>query len=232
MKIIKSLIKSIKSLTRFEKWLWAVSSAIILLSLMATEAPDILVIFATLIGISALIFTAKGDVLGQILIIIFSLLYATVSYRFAYYGEMISYVFMSGTIALLSTISWIRHPYSEKQVKICRPSIKALAIVTLLATAVTVAFYFILKVLGTSNLLFSTISITTSFIASALTLLRSPHYALAYAVNDVVLIVLWTLAAIVDTSSIPMIICFVMFFVNDLYGFFNWLRMEKLQNDK
>ena len=225
-----SLFTSVKTLTRFEKILWCVSVVVILLSFIATRSPDALVIAATLTGITALIFIARGDVLGQILIIIFSILYAIVSYRFAYYGEMISYVGMSGLIALFSTVSWIRHPYKEKQVKISRPSKRALFLLAILTAVITFAFYFILKILGTSNLPFSTISIATSFVASSLALLRSPHYALAYAINDLVLIVLWVLATIQDISSFPMIICFVMFFINDMYGFFNWLKMEKLQN--
>ena len=44
-----------------------------------------------------------------------------------------------------------------------------------------------------------------------------------------VLIVLWTLAAAENTSHLSVIICFVMFLVNDLYGFVSWKRMEKRQ---
>ena len=69
----------------------------------------------------------------------------------------------------------------------------------------------------------------TSFLAVYLTFRRSPYYALAYAANDVVLIVLWTLAAIEDLSYLSVIICFVMFLANDLYGFLNWRKMQKKQ---
>ena len=58
---------------------------------------------------------------------------------------------------------------------------------------------------------------------------RSPYFALAYAANDVVLIVLWILAARENISYLSVIICFVMFLVNDLYGYFSWKRMEKRQ---
>ena len=136
---------------------------------------------------------------------------------------------MSGVIALISTIAWIRNPFSEKQVKVNKPRPSAILVLALLTVVVTVAFYFILDALGTASLAFSTLSIATSFFASGLTVLRSPYYALAYTLNDVVLIVLWILASISQPSSIPMIFCFVMFLVNDLYGFTNWLRMEKQQ---
>lgn len=58
-------------------------------------------------------------------------------------------------------------------------------------TAVTAVFYFILAALDTPNLVFSTISVITSFLAAALTMLRSSYYALGYAANDIVLIILW-----------------------------------------
>ena len=84
--------------------------------------------------------------------------------------------------------------------------------------------------MGTANLLFSTISVTTSFIAAYLTYLRSPYYGLGYAANDVVLIVLWVSMSIHDISYLPMIACFVMFLINDLYGFYNWRKLSKIQN--
>ena len=71
--------------------------------------------------------------------------------------------------------------------------------------------------------------LNTYFSKGELTFRRSPYFALAYAANDVVLIVLWTLAAAEDISYLSVIICFVMFLVNDLYGFISWKRMEKRQ---
>ena len=98
-----------------------------------------------------------------------------------------------------------------------------------LSAVVTGAFYFLLRGLQTPNLLFSTISVTTSFLAASLTMLRSPYYALGYAANDLVLIVLWSLAAMQNPVYVPVIVNFLMFFLNDLYGLFSWKKREKLQ---
>ncbi|MDD4415074.1 MAG: nicotinamide mononucleotide transporter, partial [Oscillospiraceae bacterium] len=70
---------------------------------------------------------------------------------------------------------------------------------------------------------------TTSFLAVYLTFRRSPHYALAYAANDIVLIVLWVLASMSDITYLSVVICFAMFLVNDIYGFINWSKMHKRQ---
>jgi nicotinamide riboside transporter PnuC len=78
-------------------------------------------------------------------------------------------------------------------------------------------------------MLFSTLSVTTSFIAVYLTFRRSPYFALAYAANDIVLIVLWILAATKDVSYLSVMICFVLFLVNDVYGYISWRKMEQRQ---
>ena len=115
---------------------------------------------------------------------------------------------------------------NHAEVAVNRLENKELVLMYVLTAVVTFGFYFILDHFNTANMI---PSVTTSFIAVYLTLRRSPYFALAYAANDVVLIVLWTLAATEDISYLSVIICFVMFLVNDLYGFVSWKRMEKRQ---
>ena len=219
------------TLTCFEWILLSVSLIAVTLSFLLSPATDYMSLFASLIGVTALIFIAKGMAFGQLLVIIFAILYGIISYRFAYYGEMITYLLLSAPAALLSLIAWIMNPYEESDTVKVRTylSLRTHIILILLTVAVTVGSYFLLDLLGTANLIFSTLSVMTSFYASALTFLRSPFYALAYAGNDLVLIVLWALAAIEDISYLPMIFCFIMFLVNDSYGFFNWKRLERAQ---
>ena len=100
----------------------------------------------------------------------------------------------------------------------------------LLSLLVTVVFYFLLRYLNTANLALSVLSVATSFLAATFHFLRSRYYALAYAANDIVLIGLWLLASLQSLSYLPMVICFVAFLCNDLYGFINWKRIQDKQN--
>lgn len=221
-----NLIKSFKTLSKFELILWLLSMVIVTLSFLFAPSKDFLSLGASLIGVTALIFVSKGYVAGQVLIVLFSLFYGIISFFFTYYGEMITYLFLTTPMAIMAAIEWYKNPYEKtKEVKVNKVTKKQVFTMLALSVVVTVIFYFILKALGNANLVFSTLSITTSFIASYLTYLRSPYYALAYGLNDIVLIVLWVLASIEDTAYIPMIFCFVMFLANDIYGFFNWKRM-------
>lgn len=218
--------------SKLELILWFSSLALITLSFVIFDRENFFSFIASLIGACALIFCAKGNPFGQVLIIIFGTLYAIISYTFKYYGEMITYLGMTLPMAILSLVTWLKNPYKGKksQVKINKISVKEFFFIILLALVVTVIFYFVLKYLGTSNLLISTVSITTSFIAAFLTMRRSPFFALAYAINDIVLIVMWIMAATVDISYLSVIICFSVFLFNDLYGFINWQRMKKHQS--
>lgn len=224
------ILQSLKNLTKGEKALWLGSVVVIAAAFLLSKSNDGLSLVASLIGVSALIFLAKGDALGQVIIVVFSLFYAAISYTFAYYGEMITYLFMTLPIAVMSVVSWLKNPYSQNQVKINRISKKETAFMFVATAATTAIFYFVLKFFNTANLGFSTLSIATSFLAAYLALRRSALYALAYAANDAVLIVLWTLASAANPSYIPMVVCFAIFLVNDLYGFASWRKMQKQQS--
>lgn len=224
------LFKSFSVLTKFERFLWITSMIVIALSFILAPAKDFLSLAASLIGVTALIFVAKGMVMGQVLTVVFAVFYGIISFFFRYFGEMITYLFMTAPMAILAAIEWYKNPYKDTdEVKIREITPRQILTMLMLSIIVTGLFYFILKSLNTSNLFFSTISITTSFIASYLTYLRSPYYALAYAANDIVLIILWIMASISYIGYIPMIFCFVMFLFNDIYGFINWKKMKLRQ---
>lgn len=211
--------------------LWCVSVLLSILSFIIFDGKNYLMLTATLIGVTSLIFNAKGNPIGQLLMIIFSILYGIISYRFSYYGEMITYLGMTAPMALFALISWLKNPYknNRSEVKVNTLDKREILPIIILTVALTVLFYYILDHFGNANIVPSTISVTTSFVAVYLTFKRSPYFALAYAANDIILIVLWILATISDRSYIGVVVCFVTFLVNDLYGFYSWIRMKERQ---
>lgn len=94
-----------------------------------------------------------------------------------------------------------------------------------------ILFYFILEYFDTANIIPSILSVTTSFLAVYLTFRRSPYFALAYAANDIVLIILWIWASMYDARYISVVVCFIAFLVNDIYGFISWRKMKIRQQE-
>ena len=227
-------IKSaINYFSKGELLLWFLSVIFILVSFFTFDGENYLTLSASIIGATSLIFNAKGNPLGQILMVVFSVIYSIISFTFAYYGEMITYLGMTAPMAAFAFISWIKNPYNGKksEVKVNDLKFAEIIFMLILTAAVTIVFYFILEFFNTSNLLPSTISVTTSFIAVYLTFRRSPYFALAYAANDIVLIVLWVLASLTNISYVSVTVCFIMFLVNDIYGFISWIKMRKRQSE-
>ena len=217
--------------TRSELILWACSCLAIIISFAIFDRGSYFTLIASLIGVTSLIFNAKGNPIGQLLMIIFSILYAIISYFFSYYGEMITYLGMTLPMATFSLISWLKHPFkgNKAEVEVNVISVKEHVFMWVLTAVITAVFYFILAYFNTANLIPSTISVTTSFAAAYLTFRRSPLYAVWYAANDVILVVLWVLASFSDLSYISVVVCFIAFLFNDLYGFISWNRIKKKQ---
>lgn len=228
---MKSIKKFVNYFSTGELLLWCSSVLLIVVSFCVFDRENFLTLAASLVGVTSLIFNAKGNPFGQFLMIIFSLLYGIISFTFSYYGEMLTYLGMTMPMAVFALISWLRNPHNgnKSEVKVNTLSKKEIVFMWILTIVVTVAFYFVLDTFNTANIVPSTISVTTSFIAVYLTFRRSPFFAIGYAANDVVLIVLWVLASIADARYISVVVCFAAFLINDIYGFLNWQKMEKRQ---
>ena len=222
----------LKYFSNVEWALWLSSLLFIIISFLAFGGDGYLTLVASLVGATSLIYCAKGNPIGQVLMIVFGALYGIISYSFAYFGEMITYLGMTVPMAIVALVTWLKNPYknNKSEVAVNKISKQEIVFMLCLSVLVTIIFYFILKALGTANLLPSTVSVTTSFIAAYLTFRRSPYFAFVYALNDIVLIVLWVLASIRDMSYVSTVVCFIIFLLNDLYGFISWKRMQRRQS--
>ncbi len=218
--------------TKGELLLWSSSVFFILLSFCLFDRENYLTLIASLIGVTSLIYNAKGNPFGQVLMIIFSILYGIISLAFAYYGEMITYLGMTAPMALFALIAWLKNPFKENKSEVAVNKLRAKEAIfmIILTIAVTIVFYFILAAFHTANIILSTLSVTTSFLAVYLTFRRSEYFALAYAANDVVLIGLWIMAALEDLTYLSVAVCFVAFLINDIYGYISWRKMYLRQS--
>lgn len=212
--------------------LWCFSVALIVVSFSVFGGNGFLTLAASLIGVTAILLNAKGNPIGQLLMVIFSLIYGIISYSFSYYGEMITYLGMTMPMAVFALITWLNHPYNGNRSEVQVNSItkKETAAMFFASIIVTAVFYLILRYFHTANIMPSTISVTTSFLAVYLTFRRNPYFSLAYAANDIILIVLWTLATLCDKRYIAVTVCFVAFLLNDIYCFTNWQRLKIKQS--
>lgn len=211
--------------------LWIGSMLIYGIITLAVGGTDIGYLISIMIGITALIYTAKGHIFGPLLMVIFSILYSLISLSFQYHSEFITYGFMTLPMSILAALAWFKHPSKQlkNQVQVRHLDLKGWMFGILLTTMVTIIFGTIMVWLNTKNIIVSTLSISSSFMAVYLIFVRSRYYAIAYAINDFVLVVLWAYAYTVEPEYLMLIVCFVLFFIYDIYGFISWSIMTKNQ---
>lgn len=90
--------------------------------------------------------------------------------------------------------------------------------------------YFLLKALNTAQLIISTLSFISMLPALYLLARRCKWNQVAFLLNDMFVIVLWLVLVINgDLSLLSMIICFVFQMIYDIYGIFEWIKLEKKQ---
>lgn len=210
-------------------------TSIVAVSICFFISPErsVLSFISSICGITTVFFLAKGLFFAPITDIIYNCLYAAVSIVSFYYGEAIIYIVIMMPISISSLITWLKNKNKdEATVKVNKIKPKEWLFLAIACVAITIGFYFLLKVLNTSQLIVSTISIITSVIGAYLLLRRSSYYAIAFILNDVILIVLWGLTTLTSgLMYLPTTLSFIVFLVNDTYGFIRWKKEEKKLKD-
>lgn len=205
---MKKLIKKLDYFSKAEKIIWVYSVLIIIFSSILFGNNNLLILLASLIGVSSLLLNAKGNPLGQI---IFSIICGIISFGFDYYGDMITYLLMTLPMAIFPLFAWIKNSYNGNLAEVKVNTINKKELIYIMLYTIIITIFFVLRYYNTANIIPSTISVSTSFLAAALTYKRSHYFALAYAANDIVLIILWVLANIDNFNYISVVICFIAF---------------------
>ena len=173
---------------------------------------------------------AKGKYSCYIIGIISTFFYAFVSYSNSYYGEVIIAMCCTLPLMVIGLVNWLKHQDSTNTVIIKEITKKELIIVLISQVVLFYGYYSLLKFFNTNNLLISTFSVIASVIATYLTARRSEHGFVGFIINDIILIVLWSIPVINgNTNIIPVLLCPTLLLINDIYGVYNWKRIKNKQ---
>lgn len=226
------MIKKIFSYFSIVEWcLWGIGIISVTISFVLINSRSVLSFLSSLLGLTSLIFMAKGNFIGLFFGIAFAIIYAVFAYVQRYFGEMIIYTFIYLPLKVTAIISWIKNKFGKNTLEVKINSIKLWEWVCslILITSSTIGFYFLLKKWNTDNLIISTISLIPSLAATYCMLRRSEYYSLCYIVNDIIMVILWSCKLKLSLEALPSVIAFSFFILNDLYSFINWRKIKRKQ---
>jgi len=224
--------KFLKDWTKLEKTL--LFGSVVLVSLVGIIfKSDLLTTICSIVGIVTALLLAKGKNLGQIFGLLIVALYSIVSFKNRYYGEVIIYLCIMLPMYIIGIISWFRHQNKDtNSVEVNRITIKEWIIVLFASIVCFIGIYFLLKAFNTNQLFISSLSVIDSLFAVYLGVRRSKYSFYFYVVNDLILILLWGIPVITGTIIlILMVFNLLINLINDLYGIYNWKKLEKMRGE-
>lgn len=219
-----------KDWTKFEKIL--LFTSVILVALVGILfKSDLLTTTCSIVGIITALLLAKGKNLGQIFGLLIVALYSIVSFKNKYYGEVIIYLGIMLPMYIIGIVSWLKHQNKEtNSVEVNIIKVKEWILVSVASVISFIGIYFLLKAFNTNQLFISSLSVIDSLFAIYLGIRRSKYSFHFYVVNDLILIALWGLPVISgNLILLPMVFNPMINLINDLYGIYNWKRLEKIQ---
>ena len=222
--------KIMKDWTMLEKCL--LFGSVVLVSIVGILfKSDLLTTICSIVGITTALLLAKGKNLGQIFGLLIVALYSIVSFKNGYYGEVIIYLCIMLPMYIIGIISWIRHQNKDTNtVQVNKIKLKEWIIVFIVSVIAFVGIYYLLKLFNTKELFISSLSVIDSLFAIYLGVRRSKYSFYFYVVNDLILIALWGLPVIGGSLILlPMVFNPTINLINDIYGIYNWKKLEKIQ---
>ena len=195
---------------------------------------DILTTVCSIVGIITALLLAKGKKLGQIFGLLIAALYSIVSFKNGFYGEVIIYLCIMLPMYIIGIISWFKHQNKEtNSVEVNDIKLREWIIISSMSIIVFIGIYFLLKKFNTNELFVSSLSVIDSLFAIYLSVRRSKYSFYFYVVNDLILIVLWTAPIIGGNYLVlPMVFNPIINLINDIYGIYNWKKLETMQGGK
>lgn len=238
MVLSRGYSRKMKKLLKDWKWqellLLFISISIIIVVFFIPKEKNVISLIVSILGVITVLMCSKGLFYAPFLDFIYIALYIILAIKEKYYGEVIIYILIMIPLNTFTLVEWFKNRKEGTNiVTINKVSKKEWFIVSIISVIITFIFYFILKLLNTSQLIVSTISLATSIISAYLLLRRSSYYAIGYITNDIVLIILWSLSCINgNLSNLPLVISLSVFLINDSYGLYNWKRQEIKQKEE
>ena len=223
----------LKDWNKFERTLLYTRVILVTVVGVITRA-ELLTTSCSLVGIITGLLLAKGKNLGQLFGLLISILYSILSFKNRFYGEVIIYSFLMLPMYIMGIISWCRHHNKETNtVEVNKIDGKEWILVTVVSVFATIGIYVLLKSFNTNELIVSTISVLTSLCALYFQVRRSRASFYFYILNDVVLMLLWGIPVIFEKNLLILPIFFEPVFnlINDIYGVYNWIKLEKKQKN-
>ena len=214
----------------FEKLFLLIGLALTVISTILCQGDLIQLIYSSAFLTCAILFS-KGKVELYIFNLIGTLCYAWISLRQHYSGEVFINLGLHLPICIYGLFRWLKNTDSASHtVTINTLSNKMIILAFLSQIPLAFVYYAVLKYFNTDQIYLSVMSVVFSTLAIFFQAGISIWSLYCYTLVDTTVASMWLLPILKgDLSLIPVLICPALLVISDLYGIYNWKRLQKQQ---
>lgn len=221
--------------TRFEAS-WLMIFLAIQIGIFIYEPDSWIATIAAITGILCVVFVGKGKISNYLFGLISVSLYAYISYTFQLYGEMMLNLLVYVPVQFIGFYFWRKNMTSENTVNnagVQEVIAKALTVkqwLIVVASAVIGTFLYIelLKSLGSALPVLDGATVVISIVAQILMVLRYREQWALWIIVNIMTISLWAAMYFQNgETSLPLLVMYVMYLCNSVYGYYNWIKLAR-----
>ncbi len=205
--------------------LWMGFSVVTILAISLYQGESLIGLLAAVSGVICVILCGMGRLSSYIFGTVNTLLYAYIAYKARYYGDVMLNLLYYFPTNLLGWFLWSRNLNDATNAVIMkRMTLKQICWLFLFCVVSVTAYGFFLQLIG-GNLPFAD-SMTTvlSVIAQILMIKRFAEQWLIWIAVDIVSVIMWVIALNGEGASIAVLLMWIVFLVNAVIMFVNWLK--------
>lgn len=216
-----------KGWTRFEIG-WLLISTIIMVVLSILWGDNTLALISGITGILGVVLAAKGRVSTYVFATVNVAIYAFLTFNNHLYGEFMLNAFYYIPMHLVGFYLWSKHKNKESHdVEGKSLNSKQIVILFIAVAIVVVGYWQILSHIGGQLALIDAMSTVFSVVALIMQVARYAEQWLLWIVVNVVSVIMWGLLIGKDSSAVTMVVMWVAYLFNSVYGYYNWKKLAK-----
>lgn len=186
-------------------------------------------IIISVFSIITIIYISEGKIAGCACGMVYSVAYAAVCFSRQIYGLSVYMILIILPLYAISLFTWKKNQ-NKGAVEVKR--LPAVKLILVLAASFIIywGIFFLLRAVGSSNIVFD--SLTLVFGISGMTLLSLRYVEQWYfnIASNVSVSVLWVFKSVESISNLNFLIVAVIFVVSNVIGLVSWRKMEKNKN--
>jgi nicotinamide mononucleotide transporter len=228
MKSIRTYIK--EEFLGWKPWevIWLITACAIILAVSIYWKDSVMGMVSAITGVACVVCTGKGKLSAYLFGAVNTLLYAVISYKARFYGEVMLNALYYFPMQFYGIYVWSRHMNEEThevEKQEMQPGRKMLLLTAV--AAATVAYGFLLKVLGGTLPYVDALSTVVSVAAMILSVRMYAEQWILWIIVDVVTVIMWGFAFLKGNDSIATLVMWMVYLVNAVLMYVKWTKEAK-----